>query len=351
MRSPYENKSSRSFWKSAVASRNISNIGRIYDPKFFVSKQQKVVTLGSCFAQHIAKNMKAKGYLVVDTEPSPPGLIENEAKRYGYDLFSARTGNIYVMRQLLQLYEEAHGMWKPIEPVWEKNGRFYDAMRPSVEPSGLDSPGCVIKHREKHLQCLMEMFSQCDVFIFTLGLTESWVSKKSGEVYPTAPGTVAGEFDEDKYEFKNFTFQEIYSDFLKFLDYLKSSNPEIKVLLTVSPVPLTATATDDHVMVATAYSKSVLRAVAGQLEKDFECVDYFPSYDIITSALSAGKLYQSNLRSVTQEGVAIAMSSFFSANGDSFDMDCLLQDKKNELISDMEDSEFCDDVLLEVFGK
>ena len=39
--------------------------------------------------------------------------------------------------------------------------------------------------------------------------------------------------------------------------------PKLRILLTVSPVPLTATAGDDHVLLATTYSKSVLRAGRG----------------------------------------------------------------------------------------
>ncbi|WP_339375331.1 hypothetical protein [Paracoccus yeei] len=35
------------------------------------------------------------------------------------------------------------------------------------------------------------------------------------------------------------------------------------MLLTVSPVPLAATTTDNQVLVPTTYSKSVLRSVAG----------------------------------------------------------------------------------------
>ena len=39
-----------------------------------------------------------------------------------------------------------------------------------------------------------------DIFIFTLGLTESWRNKDEGCVFPIAPGVIAAEFS-DKYEF------------------------------------------------------------------------------------------------------------------------------------------------------
>jgi hypothetical protein len=350
MQSPYKNRALETFWRSGVSSKTISTLNNIYKPKFEIKKSEKVVTLGSCFAQHIARNMRAKGYTVVDTEPPPPGLKGIEANRFGYELFSCRAGNIYVMRQLLQLYQEANDLWTPTQKVWEKNGRYYDAMRPSVEPNGLDKPECVVEHRERHLLAVKKMFSEADVIVFTLGLTECWMHRTSGDIYPTAPGTIAGSYSDEDYVFKNFTATEIYDDFVKFMNYLTSSNKDLKFLLTVSPVPLTATATDNHVLVATTYSKSVLRTVAGQLVQDFDCVDYFPSYDIITSTLAGGTLYQQNLRSVTPAGVGIAMNTFFYAQGDS---EQHIEEKgiADEIEgSDIED-EFCEDVLLEAFGK
>ncbi len=81
-----------------------------------------------------------------------------------------------------------------------------------------------------------------DVFIFTMGLTEAWIDKRNGRVYPTAPGTIAGSFDPKIHAFHNFSYNEIYDDFLEFLELVRNWNPGFRVILTVSPVPLTATA-------------------------------------------------------------------------------------------------------------
>ena len=81
------------------------------------------------------------------------------------------------------------------------------------------------------------MFGQANVFVFTLGLTEGWSLIDDGTMFPIAPGIRAGNFDQKKYQFCNLTYQEIYNDLVEFRDYLKGVNPEIKLLLTVSPVP------------------------------------------------------------------------------------------------------------------
>jgi hypothetical protein len=48
--------------------------------------------------------------------------------------------------------------------------------------------------------------------VFTLGLTETWMSLQDGVVYPVAPGVVAGSMDESQHAFKNFNYTEVMID-------------------------------------------------------------------------------------------------------------------------------------------
>lgn len=169
--------------------------------------------------------------------------------------------------------------------------------------------------RREHLSKVREAFHSCDVFVFTFGLTEAWIHKETGTVYPTAPGTLAGSFDPDTFAFRNYRHREIFDDFAHFRERMREINPDIRFVITTSPVPLTATASGQHVEVASTYSKAVLRAVCGELYDTFDDVDYFPSYEIITSQRAGGAYYEANLRSVTPEGVQMAMSSFMAAHG------------------------------------
>jgi hypothetical protein len=76
---------------------------------------------------------------------------------------------------------------------------------------------------------------------------------------------------------------------------------------------LTATATGGHALVASSYSKSVLRAVAGQLATESDYVDYFPSYELITGAPFRAGFFEPNLRTVSADGVAFVLRHFLSA--------------------------------------
>lgn len=316
---PYSNLPPEAFWRSGVAERDTLDPGRLYVPKFPIDKTMRIMTAGSCFAQHVGRHLKNAGFRVMDAEPLPvedfPGVTDATANRFGYRMYSARYGNIYTVRQLRQLKAEAHGEVSPAEPVWERDCRYFDSQRPNVEPEGLASPEDVLAHRARHLQAVKGLFRRADLIVFTFGLTEAWLHKETGTVYPTAPGTIAGRFDPDVFEFRNFGFNETLDDFLAIRDLVMRNKPDVKFLVTVSPVPLVATMSGQHVEVATAYSKSVLRAVCGELSATCENVDYFPSYEIITSQNARGAYFRKNMRSISDQGVATAMQAFFAAHG------------------------------------
>lgn len=68
------------------------------------------------------------------------GLPPEVRRKYNYGIFSARTGNIYTTKLLLQWLQWAFGTDTPPEEVWEHQGRYYDPFRPAIEPDGFESP-------------------------------------------------------------------------------------------------------------------------------------------------------------------------------------------------------------------
>lgn len=230
-----------------------------------------------------------------------------------YGVFSARFGNLYTTTQLYQLFLEAFGERTPAETVWQRpDGRYIDPYRQQVEPAGFDSAEAVAEDRTRHLAAVREMFLNADVFVFTMGLTEAWRSKEDGSIFPLAPGVVAGAFDPARYEAVNFGVNEVHDDLVRFLDRLKAVNPGVRVLLTVSPVPLIATFEDRNVLCSTTYSKSVLRVVADMITREYEWTEYFPSFEIITGSYAGGLYYEEDCRDVNRIGVAHAMRCFLN---------------------------------------
>ncbi|UYV37181.1 GSCFA domain-containing protein [Rhodobacteraceae bacterium D3-12] len=312
MTNPYKSQPQKSFWRQSIAERHFADLKDLWEP-FHLKRADKVATAGSCFAQHIGNNLAIRGANFMDMEPAPPVFdTETEARKFGFGVFSCRYGNIYTTRQLVQLFDEAFGERTPSEIVWQKGDRFFDALRPGIDPVGQSSAEKVLALRERHLAKVREMFETLDLFVFTLGLTEGWESTEDGTMFPMAPGTVAGDYDPKRYRFHNMRYGAIHQDMEDFWARLKKVNPGARMLLTVSPVPLIATATDNHVLPATVYSKSVLRAVAGDMAEDHEDVAYFPSYEIISAPPARGMFFEPDQRNVNIFGVNYVMTHFFS---------------------------------------
>ncbi|MFC9288165.1 GSCFA domain-containing protein [Streptomyces sp. NPDC057052] len=313
MQHPYTRLPARSFWRTAVAEPDPLDITDLWTPKFTISQDDPVVTAGSCFAAHIGRALLEQGMHWYDAEPPPPGLTRAEQSARGYRQFSFRTGNIYSAAGLRQWVAWALGEERPPEEVWEHDGTFHDPYRPAVEPDGFASPDELLRSREVTLAAVRTALTRADVLVFTLGLTEAWHDEATDTVLPMCPGTVRGTFDPARHVLHQHTVARVHRDLTRTLDLVHRVNPRLRTVLTVSPVPLTATATGRHALVATTHSKSVLRAAAGQLADEDDRVDYFPSYEIVTGFPYRAAFYEPNLRAVTPRGVSFVMRHFFTA--------------------------------------
>ncbi len=314
MTHPYEHQPDHAFWRQAVAepaARDIGLLDPVVAPAFKIDRHQRIATAGSCFAQHVARHLRQAGVLPFVTEQAHPIVPPAVAHEFGYGQFCARYGNVYTSRQLLQLLLRAFGEFTPVDSAWQTpQGRWIDPFRPRVHPGGFYSRAELEADRESHFQAVRHMFAQLDVLVFTLGLTETWASREDGAVYPVCPGVLGSRFDAGRHELLNLGVDEVVADVARVIELMAYINPNARLVLTVSPVPLVATAGDSHVMVATSYSKSVLRVAAERLAREWRGVAYFPSYEIVTGHFHQGRYFAPDLRSVTDEGVDHVMRLF-----------------------------------------
>lgn len=313
-RTPYSDLPPTAFWRTAVAEPGLWGLSGLWQSKWQLPSDARFATFGSCFAQHISRALLARGLNWLNAEPAPGRTPEALAQAYGYGVFSARTGNIYRAAQLLAQVELATGAialdhWE----IWEgEGGRKLDSMRPAIEPGGFVDETDLLASRLAMGRAFRRCLTDAEVLVFTLGLTEGWQNAATGQCYPLCPGTQGGQFDPDRQLFVNDSYPAVRTAMEAALSAIWALNPALRVLLTVSPVPLTATASGQHVLAATTWSKSVLRAVAGDLAAEDSRVDYFPSYEIITGAPTRSAFYEPNLRSVAPTGVATVMQHFFA---------------------------------------
>lgn len=348
---PYTSLETRAFWAPAVGQRNMLDIDSLWNAPFRIDREKKIATFGSCFAQHFSRALVARGFTWLDGEPAPEGTSPENAKKFNYGVFSARTANIYTGSLLLQWTKWALGEEKAPEIYWEKDGRILDPFRPTIEPDGFASVEEMLASRQQCIRAFRTTILESDIFVFTLGLTESWWDAEGGFEYPMCPGTVGGTFDAKEHVFRNQEYNFIRKSMVAAIRKMRAARDRgPNILLTVSPVPLTATNSGNHVLVATMESKSILRAVAGSLSRDLARVSYFPSYEIINSAPFRAMFFEPNMRSVNPHGVDHVMKTFFvGLPGKSAVADRPLE-APIELLSDTEDDLACEEELLAAFG-
>lgn len=309
-RHPYDGAPAYRRWRAGVGELAPGAVDPVVALDLKIRPQDQVVTAGSCFAQHIARHLRQTGFGFLQTETAHPILPPAAAEAFQYGVYSARYGNIYTARQLLQLHQRAYGRFAPQEDVWIEAGRAIDPFRPTIQPNGFATLAEFHADRRQHLAAVRQAFESMDVFIFTLGLTECWTARADGAVFPVCPGVAGGVFDPERHQFRNLTVDEVVADFTAFLAAVRGLNPKVRVILTVSPVPLAATALDRHVVVSTAYSKAVLRVAAERLAEG-EGVYYFPAYEVVTGPGAGGRYFAEDRRTVTEAGVEQVMGLFF----------------------------------------
>lgn len=312
MTNPYKQSPDRAFWSRGVA-RNFDPAAVYEGSRPLLAQGARVVSAGSCFAANLVPYIERNGFTYIRTEQLT-GLVGVPEQAMSYDKFSAGYGNIYTPRQLHQLCARALGRYKPVEDRWHIDDMVIDPLRPGLTYPAADDFEFDAMTRF-HLDATRAAIAACDTFIFTLGLTEAWVSLKDGTVFPACPGTVRGEFDPNAHGFHNFTAAETTQDLLAALALVREISPNCRIVLTVSPVPLVATATGGHVLSATIYSKSVLRVAAGEAVRAMDNVVYFPAYEIITGPQAPHDFFEENRRDPSRKGIDMVMAALLDACG------------------------------------
>jgi tetratricopeptide (TPR) repeat protein len=244
-------------------------------PKFRITHDDKIYTIGSCFARNIEKVLVANGYDVV-TNKLP---IDDPAfEKLGTELL-----NNYGVTSILNEFEWALDPERPFDvgnnTLEVARGRYVDLhLVPSIRANSLEA---VVARREAIIAVTRQIVD-CRIVIITLGLSEVWYDSYTSTYLNYAIPRTAIAKSPDRYELHVLSYEETIGCLRRIMALLaKYCRKDQRVLLTVSPVPLSTTHTTDDVIVANCYSKSALRTAAGTIAAEYPNVDYFPSYESV----------------------------------------------------------------------
>lgn len=242
-------------------------------PKFRFEGGETIFTIGSCFARHVEFVLETYGYRF--RTRNPENFVNPDECTSPNGFFNKYT----TASMLNEIRWAVSGELFPEAGFTEADGRWSDGQLPA-DFASLER----VREIRARVTSIMSDVRGADFLILTLGLVECWYDAET-QLYlngtPTA-GTVKkypGRFSVHilDYRANMAALEELH-------DRVTAVNPGIRLIVTVSPVPLAATFTGEDIVVANNYSKSTLRAVASDFTASRPTADYFPSYEAVTES-------------------------------------------------------------------
>ncbi len=281
-------------WNNSKSSSQLSSDSRsastrifdgFYEPKNIALKQKfsrdvGIFTMGSCFARELESAFSADGFniLSMDNESLQDADFVDKSKGVPTSGFFHR----YNIPAMLQEFQRSFGEINFIEEsslLVESQAEHFIDLNYSDNTSRLNLQGAL--QRREVGKRLVQRAAKADIIILTLGLTEAWLYKPDNLYANTVPADYLIKYRHD------FEFVQVsYDENLAMLERLYSllckhhATGNFNLILTVSPVPLRHTFSQEDIVIANMYAKSTLRTVATEFLKGKDNVTYFPSYEI-----------------------------------------------------------------------
>lgn len=285
----------------------------------FVGPETKFFCMGSCFAREIHYALQARQYQVYPDEDAVQ-LETHDEPPFNASGSNLSYFNTFAMRQE---FEKAFGLWAQSEnDFWHyqrtiKKGAisidvWQDPYRRRVYSKTLEG----IRRITRDFDAVVKKgILESDVYIMTLGMTEIHKKKDNGLVTCVSAGSWREGASVTETEFYESSYEENYANMKAIVELIHGRFPERKIILTVSPVPLGGTYGKNDVYVANMESKSILRAVAGQMARKFKNVYYFPAFEICSylGAFTNRKVYRDDWRHVDKEVIAYIIDRFLQS--------------------------------------
>ncbi|MCR9147575.1 MAG: GSCFA domain-containing protein [Rhodobacteraceae bacterium] len=233
--------------------------------------------IGSCFARNVEERLEGAGAKVSSRRINIRDMGHGSAREGG--IF-----NKYTPVSILQELKWAAGIENYPEAALleERKDSFYDPYLSSK--AGRGNIEQMMARRAEIGQYFAQAFD-ADIVVITLGLIESWVDRETGLSLNEAPTPKLLARAGDRFGFETLDLETCEEAVKETIAILKThGKPGQRIVMTVSPVPLGRTFTDQDIIVANMTSKSTLRVVAMRQAEQTEGLDYFPSYEAVVTS-------------------------------------------------------------------
>jgi hypothetical protein len=234
-----------------------------------------IFAIGSCFAREIEAVLIDMGLNVLS---KAAGAISEAA--LGRRGFPNRYNPFAMLNDVAFAFGVRQFDERSIIRVRRDEDLFMDLLS---RPTGGMFDYAVTLQRRARLLDLFSRLKESTTVVITLGLIEAWFDKETGLYLNVSPDIRdASSLYPDRFEFRVLSYEDNLAALDEIYRILSDGiGKRLRVVVTVSPVPLTATYTGQDVLVANMHSKSVLRACADTwVAQHPEHITYFPSYEM-----------------------------------------------------------------------
>jgi hypothetical protein len=222
----------------------------------------RVLTVGSCFADSIGERLRLNK---VTALVNPFGTVFQPLALA--QLLRAAAGEEQDWQQHVV---EARGRWQSYD--------FHSTI-------GAESPVELLQTIQDTVHRVGEFVRSADAVVLTLGTAWAYRLRETGELVSNLHKLPAGLFEKEL-----LTADEIVNGLAEVHALLRRINPDIRLVLTVSPVR--------HIkdtLPLNAVSKSVLRVACHYLSELLPNVSYFPAYELLTDDLRDYRFYAADM--------------------------------------------------------
>lgn len=283
---------------------------------FKIKPDEKIFCIGSCFANEISQALYRQHYDVLsifhDLPKSEDSPFNNDSVFHKYNVAS--------------IYNELAWALDPEQPY------CHDQALISIGEDIVQDYQLTGKQRsysrelgETFRDAFNRAFSairEADVVILTLGVSEVWFDKDTQRYLNVAvPHSLIKTYPE-RFELHVFDY-ETTSFYLNAIYQLLATHlkPDFRLLVTVSPIPLTYTFRQQDVFISNSYSKAVLRVTVEELVASKANVNYFPSYEFVTLSNPSAIWRHDDYRHVDSSFVDYIMGNVMAQFTDATDAD------------------------------
>lgn len=239
-----------------------------------------VFAMGSCFAREIERSLRSRGanVLSVGEELHAPAFQNAEGKYR--DGFFNRFNPASLWQEFAWCFDALDGWDAETLILPDGKTAFSDLNYWTFD--GAERSREATLERRRIARENVRRVAEAKVVVVTLGMTEAWVHKPTGFYVNRLISKLMARQPDD-FELRLIGHDETVralEDIWALLKRVCTSG--VQLVVTVSPVPLDTTFTDQDIVVANAASKATLRAAAGAFCDGRDGVSYFPSYELVT---------------------------------------------------------------------